>query len=123
MLTFFNINVLMAKHVGNDVLEKLREGGETAFKEVYDENREKFLLFARKYGLNDDERLDVCLSRHIYCFLSKCYNREAKGIDQYPFHLSFRNRKEFNHENTEKKPKGGSFRICVKHNKRGRYGN
>jgi RNA polymerase sigma-70 factor (ECF subfamily) len=65
MLTFFNTDVLMAKHVENEVLEKLRKGGETAFKEVYDENRDKFLLYARKYGLDDDERLDVYQDTYI----------------------------------------------------------
>lgn len=59
MLTFLNCDVLMVNNVESDVLEKLRDGGETAFKAVYDDNREKFLLFAKKYGLSEDERLDV----------------------------------------------------------------
>ncbi len=65
MLTLFNSEVLMVDQMENDVLEKLRKGGENAFKEVYDVNREKFLLFARKFGLDDDEQLDVYQDTYI----------------------------------------------------------
>lgn len=55
----------MEKPIENDVLEKLREGGETVFKEVYDANREKFLLFAKKFGLDGEERMDVYQDAYI----------------------------------------------------------
>lgn len=37
----------------------LKEGDEQAIKEVYEENRNAFFLFLKKYGLTDDEVRDI----------------------------------------------------------------
>ena len=49
----------------NRLLEKMRKGDEAAFKQVYDENRVKFLHFARKYGLEEDKSVDVYQDAYI----------------------------------------------------------
>jgi RNA polymerase sigma-70 factor (ECF subfamily) len=43
----------------------LKNGSETAFKEVYETNRGLFINFARKYGLGDDDILDVYQDAYI----------------------------------------------------------
>ncbi len=40
-------------------LEELRQGSENVLRRVYEENREKFLNFARRYSLTDEENLDI----------------------------------------------------------------
>ncbi|MBJ2173231.1 sigma-70 family RNA polymerase sigma factor [Aureibaculum sp. A20] len=49
----------MDKESVNNTLEKLRKGDEAAFKRIYEENREKFLNFAKRYNLSDDENIDA----------------------------------------------------------------
>lgn len=40
-------------------LEELRMGSDTVLRQVYEENRNKFLNFARRYDLSDDENIDI----------------------------------------------------------------
>lgn len=40
-------------------LEQLRTGSNTVLKQVYEENRDKFLNFARRYHLSEDENIDI----------------------------------------------------------------
>ncbi len=40
-------------------LEDLRQGSDMALKQVYEDNREKFLNFARRYHLSDEENIDI----------------------------------------------------------------
>lgn len=47
------------------LLEALKNGSDKAFKEVYQENRNKFLSFARKYGLSEQDLLDVYQDAYI----------------------------------------------------------
>ena len=47
------------------ILIELKKGSEKAFKKVYEENRLKFLNFARKYKLSDDENIDIYQDAYI----------------------------------------------------------
>ena len=40
-------------------LEDLRQGSDTVLRQVYEENRDKFLNFAKRYNLSEDENIDV----------------------------------------------------------------
>lgn len=55
----------MVKEEQQELLDKLRQGGETTFKKVYDDNRVKFLHFAKKYGLSKEECLDIYQDAYI----------------------------------------------------------
>ena len=37
----------------------LKQGSDKVLKQVYEENRPKFLNFARRYGLSEEENIDV----------------------------------------------------------------
>ncbi|WP_291866687.1 sigma-70 family RNA polymerase sigma factor [Maribacter sp.] len=43
----------------NITLEDLRKGSDAVLKKVYEENRDKFLNYARRYNLSEDENIDV----------------------------------------------------------------
>ncbi|HEA29796.1 MAG TPA: sigma-70 family RNA polymerase sigma factor [Leeuwenhoekiella sp.] len=47
------------------LFEKLQQGDEPAFKKVYEDNHEKFIHFARKYGLEQAEAVDVYQDTYI----------------------------------------------------------
>ncbi len=40
-------------------LEDIRQGSEEVLRQVYEENRDKFLNFARRYQLSEEENIDV----------------------------------------------------------------
>ncbi len=47
------------------LLQQLKEGAEPAFKKVYLSNKEKFLGFGSKYGLPEEELLDIYQETYI----------------------------------------------------------
>lgn len=49
----------MSKQKEELLLEALKKGDQRAFKKVYQDNRSKFLHFGKKYGLAEDDLLDV----------------------------------------------------------------
>lgn len=55
----------MSESVNKKILQELREGSEQAFKKVYEDNRRKFLNFARKYELSEDENIDIYQDAYI----------------------------------------------------------
>ena len=46
-------------------LETLRQGSDFALKRVYEDNRAKFLNFARRYHLSDEENIDIYQDAYI----------------------------------------------------------
>ena len=46
-------------------LEDLRQGSDQVLRQVYEENRDKFLNFARKYNLSEEENIDVYQDAYI----------------------------------------------------------
>ena len=52
----------MEKPSEQELFNALKRGSETAFKEVYQNNRSLFLNFARKFGLGDDDILDIVMA-------------------------------------------------------------
>lgn len=48
-----------------NTLEELRQGSELAFKQIYEQNRDKFLNFARRYHLSDEENIDIYQDAYI----------------------------------------------------------
>ncbi|MGI9553041.1 MAG: RNA polymerase sigma factor [Aurantibacter sp.] len=40
-------------------LEDLRKGSESTLKKVYEENRDKFLNYAKRFNLSEDENIDI----------------------------------------------------------------
>lgn len=55
----------MKKQSDQELFSSLKDGSENAFKEVYEGNRDLFLNFARKYGLGDEDVLDVYQDAYI----------------------------------------------------------
>ncbi|RRQ50705.1 sigma-70 family RNA polymerase sigma factor [Maribacter algicola] len=49
----------MQETEGNKILVHLRSGSEKLLREIYTDNREKFLNFARKYQLSEDDNIDI----------------------------------------------------------------
>ncbi len=49
----------MNKASKQNIFAELKSGSEQAFKKVYEDNRDKFLNFAKKYDLSNDELIDV----------------------------------------------------------------
>ena len=50
------------------LLEELKKGNDKAFKQVYQDNRNKFLSFAKKYGLEQQDLLDIYQDSYITLF-------------------------------------------------------
>ncbi len=48
-----------------NTLDELRQGSEIALRRVYEENRDKFLNFARRYHLSDEENIDIYQDAYI----------------------------------------------------------
>jgi len=48
-----------------NLFNALKNGDELAFKKVYEDNREKFILFAKRYELTDDEVIDIYQDAYI----------------------------------------------------------
>lgn len=46
-------------------LEDLRQGSDQTLRQVYEENRDKFLNYARRYNLPEDENIDVYQDAYI----------------------------------------------------------
>ena len=63
----------------NELLRKLRGGDEALFKKIYEDNRMKFLHFARKYGLDEDESVDVYQDSYI-AFYQNILNRKLETL-------------------------------------------
>lgn len=57
------------------LFDSLKNGSETAFTSVYENNRELFLNFGRKYGLGEDDLLDVYQDAYI-AFFENIQNRK-----------------------------------------------
>ena len=49
----------MESSLSEITLEDLRKGSDTVLKTVYEENRGKFLNYARRYNLSEDENIDI----------------------------------------------------------------
>lgn len=49
----------MENHSDTSLFDALKKGSESAFKKVYEDNRELFLNFAKRYSLADEEVLDA----------------------------------------------------------------
>jgi len=55
----------MEKQSEESLFKLLKNGSETAFKDVYESNRELFINFARKYGLGNEDILDIYQDAYI----------------------------------------------------------
>lgn len=52
--------------VTNDItIEELKQGSELLFKRIYEDNRDKFLNFAKKYNLSQDDNIDIYQDTYI----------------------------------------------------------
>ncbi|EGV44083.1 sigma-70 family RNA polymerase sigma factor [Bizionia argentinensis JUB59] len=49
----------------NITVEDLKEGSDLLFKRIYEDNRDKFINFARKYRLSEDDTIDVYQDAYI----------------------------------------------------------
>ncbi|WP_394750109.1 RNA polymerase sigma factor [Spongiimicrobium salis] len=71
----------MVKHSDHILFGALKEGSDVAFKKVYRENRSLFLNFAKKYGLNTEDVLDIYQDAYIVFYenVSKGKLKELKS--------------------------------------------
>ncbi|WP_417212385.1 RNA polymerase sigma factor [Bizionia sp.] len=49
----------------NITIEDLKQGSDLLFKQIYEDNRDKFLNFARKYNLPQDDTIDIYQDAYI----------------------------------------------------------
>jgi RNA polymerase sigma-70 factor (ECF subfamily) len=49
----------------NITIEDLKEGSDVLFKNIYEDNRDKFLNFAKKYNLSQEDNIDVYQDAYI----------------------------------------------------------
>ncbi|WP_055444588.1 RNA polymerase sigma factor [Lacinutrix himadriensis] len=49
----------------NITIEDLKEGSDLLFKNIYEDNRDKFLNFAKKYNLSQEDNIDVYQDAYI----------------------------------------------------------
>ncbi|HEA20122.1 hypothetical protein LCGC14_1852330 [marine sediment metagenome] len=69
-------------------LEDLRTGSDTVLRKVYEENREKFLNYARRYNLSEDENIDVYQDAYIIFYdnvMSGKIERFTSSVSTYLF--------------------------------------
>ncbi len=55
----------MNEELSQQTLKSLRSGADKAFTSVYEENRERFINFAKKYGMDEDSMLDIYQDAYI----------------------------------------------------------
>jgi RNA polymerase sigma factor (sigma-70 family) len=55
----------MERQTDQSLFEALKEGSEIAFKKVYEDNRDLFLNFAKRYNLRNEDVLDVYQDAYI----------------------------------------------------------
>lgn len=60
-------------------LEDLKTGSDTVLKQVYNDNRAKFLNFARRYSLSEEENIDVYQDAYII-FYENIMNGKVEGF-------------------------------------------
>ncbi len=74
----------MKNTAANITLEDLRKGSDTVLKKVYEDNREKFLNYAKRYNLSEDENIDVYQDAYVIF-----YNNVMSGkIDSFTSSIS-----------------------------------
>ncbi|WP_273567979.1 RNA polymerase sigma factor [Maribacter halichondriae] len=69
-------------------LEELRQGSENVLRRVYEENRGKFLNFARRYNLTDEENVDIYQDAYVIFYdnvMSGKIERFTSSISTYLF--------------------------------------
>lgn len=80
----------MDKASENHILEDLRKGDEATFKLIYEQNREKFLNFAKRYNLSEDENIDAYQDAYIIFYenvMSGKIKRFTSSISTYIFSI------------------------------------
>ncbi len=74
----------MKNTAANITLEDLRNGSDAVLKKVYEENREKFLNYAKRYNLSEEENIDVYQDAYVIF-----YNNVMSGkIDSFTSSIS-----------------------------------
>ena len=71
-------------------LEDLRQGSEKALRQIYEANRDKFLNFARKFGLTEDDNIDIYQDAYIIFYdnvMEKKLQRFTSSISTYLFSI------------------------------------
>jgi RNA polymerase sigma-70 factor (ECF subfamily) len=69
----------MTKDQHQITLEGLKQGKENVFKTVYESNRNKFLNYARKYHLSEDENIDIYQDAYVI-FYDNIMNGKIKSF-------------------------------------------
>ncbi|MBP94291.1 MAG: RNA polymerase subunit sigma-24 [Flavobacteriaceae bacterium] len=68
----------------NITIEDLKQGSDLLFKQIYENNRDKFLNFARKYNLSHEDNIDVYQDAYIIF-----YNNVMQGkIEEFTSSIS-----------------------------------
>ncbi len=68
----------------NITIEDLKKGSDLLFKRIYEDNRDKFLNFARKYNLPQDDTIDVYQDAYIIF-----YNNVMQGkVEEFTSSIS-----------------------------------
>lgn len=114
MLTLF-IPIHKVKEAKTEItLDDLRKGSDKALQQVYEENRDKFLNFARRYHLSDEENIDVYQDAYIIFYdnvMSGKVERFSSSIATYLFGIG--KYLIFDRMKKNKKKVGSKFDLAI----------
>ncbi len=95
-------------------LEVLRKGSDSVLKKVYEENRGKFLNYAKRFGLSEDENIDVYQDAYVIFYdniMNGKIERFTSSISTYLFSIG--KYLIFDRMRKNKKTVGSNFDLSI----------
>ena len=80
----------MKNELAEITLEDLRKGSDKVLRRVYEQNRDKFLNYARRYNLSEDENIDIYQDAYVIFYdnvMSGKIERFTSSISTYLFSI------------------------------------
>ncbi|WP_418510834.1 RNA polymerase sigma factor [Corallibacter sp.] len=80
---------MVNKHA-DSFLKELKQGSNAAFRQVYEENRDKFLNYAKRYNLSEDDNIDIYQDAYVIFYnniISGKIERFTSSISTYLFSI------------------------------------
>ena len=90
LLTFSTEIHQMVSEMPEITLEDLRKGSDKVLRRVYEQNRDKFLNYARRYNLSEDENIDIYQDAYVIFYdnvMSGKIERFTSSISTYLFSI------------------------------------
>ena len=72
----------MANNQEEISLQSLKQGSDQALQQVYEDNRDKFINFARRYNLDTDDIIDIYQDAYIVFYNNVMSGKMLSSIDK-----------------------------------------